>query len=432
MPGYSSRILLVAVVAIIAASSLVGVTIYSQDAGTQEQSGPISTWPASWSNFCNIPGDNSGNDTTNNSLANNYTPGLGNITFDQLYLKIINSQSFQNVTNGKGWVTTYWGTQEESGPGYSDSYVVTQFILISAGKPNGYLTTHYDVATENVTANYQQSGGGSCPAIDVIGPSETSTSNSGTTNSTSNVYQGTAVTISPVEFTSVFWSEVNVEQAIYNIGQPVEILTALTNEGSQVVDIETNSCSLSYKILNLTDNLVYNSAAHTSCGSYEDNPAAPRGGLGSIVYWNQTSDSGRKVGAGVYQVVETFQLVSGGQEMNQTARSVFQIGATSPSSGSSPDQITIQSSSVSPAGLVSANLVTTSNLDSIHMYANGVSLGTKNYTGLCCSITYELTINLQLNQTVPVDSHRPYVIVLIGTFEDGSTSVTWASPIPSN
>lgn len=166
LPSHSGQIVSIAVIGLIAASALAGVVLYSQSAAPQERSGPISTWPAAWSNVCNVPGQSKGNDTTNiGNIHTSYTTGLGNLTLNQLYSSIINSQSFKNYTAEKGWVTTYWGSQLISGPGFSDSYIVTTFILVSHGKPNGYLTTYYNIATAAVSANYQDGIAASCPAM---------------------------------------------------------------------------------------------------------------------------------------------------------------------------------------------------------------------------------------------------------------------------
>ena len=158
--------MLVALIGIVAMVSFVGMSVYAQYAVSQERSGPISTWPASWSNPCNIPGQSNGNDTTNFGNIHTFnTQGLGNLTLEQLYSRIMNSQSFQSDTSGKGWVTTYWGSQLISVPGYSDSYIATTFILLSHGMPDGYLTTYYNIATASVTTNYQSSQIANCPIL---------------------------------------------------------------------------------------------------------------------------------------------------------------------------------------------------------------------------------------------------------------------------
>lgn len=158
--------MLVALIGIVAITSFVGLTAHAQYAVSEERSGPISTWPVSWSNPCNIPGQSNGNDTTNvGNIHTFYTQGLGNLTLEQLYSRIMNSQSFQSDTSGKGWVTTYWGSQLISGPDYSNSYIVTTFVLLSHGRPDGYLTTYYKIATASVTTNYQSSQIANCPMI---------------------------------------------------------------------------------------------------------------------------------------------------------------------------------------------------------------------------------------------------------------------------
>lgn len=491
-----------------------------------KRSGPISMWPAAWSNVCNIPKASTGNDTTNNNLAYNYTPGLGNISLDQLYSRIINSSSFQNIASSRGWVTTFWGTQESGGPGYFNTYVVTQFILTSDGKPDGYLTTYYDVSNGTVTSNYQTSLMSSCPSgesessssevslgksspaffaigepvnitfseIDYLISNMTVSSESscigafevllgGTSgplvyNSTEHpfctsiplylvlhpgqsynqsfvwnqaydngthvpygeyeimettsqhsyypvgvVYLGIPVPITSTSFANVFHGGVNTNRGQYHIATPVKISASWSNIGFQIVDLETSSCSLSYEILNLTNGLVYSSKNHLSCGSLQENPIPPMGSLGATEYWNQTSDSGRQVPAGMYQVLETLSVASNGQEMNQTSRAVFQLG-----SSANTDVISISSSTISSTGLLWAKFVTTSNLSTVSVYVNGVRVANENYSGLCCAVSYELTIHLALKETVPADSGS-YVLVLVGKFQDGNTSATWSSPV---
>jgi hypothetical protein len=506
-----------------------------------EGPGPISTWPSSWMNVCNITQNNSGNSTTSNSLVDQYNPELGNLTLDQLYSRIINSTAFQSYVSDKTWVTTYWGTQEDSGLGYSANYVVTQFILISGGRPSGYLTTYYNIANGSVTTNYQTGLTSSCPeqigsfqgatfnkpspayyetgesilitfSYDDYTVSETTISSAngcsngfdvllefGTTgplvyNSTEHVpsvcphgplnvtihpgqtwnqtlswnqtfdngtqvpsgayeivqvsppseasgkttsspigvvYLGTPVPITETEFDDTFEGFVNTDENYYNLNQPVKISGGWTNNGQQIVDIQTNDCTLSYQILNLTNGVTYNALGHlSSCGNFEDNPVAPSGSIEQTFYWNQTADSGARAKAGVYQVVYNIQVESAGHLMNQSERAVFEIGeALSPSGG---DHITISSSSINSYGYLSATFVTTPNLKSVQLYSDGVSIESENYSGLCCAISYQLSLNAELsNQNIPPRLDGTYVIVLVGIFADGSTSITWATPIKS-
>ncbi len=164
--GYRGQIMLVALIVIVA-TSLFAVAVVYEQYYTLEHTRPISTWPASWSNVCGLPGERTGNDTTNvSNIHKSYTQGLGNLALDQLHSRIIDSQSFQNYTAGEGWVTTYLGSQLISGPGYSDSYVVTIFILLqSQGRPDGYLTTYYNIANASVTSDCQTSIIANCPAM---------------------------------------------------------------------------------------------------------------------------------------------------------------------------------------------------------------------------------------------------------------------------
>jgi hypothetical protein len=166
LASHRGQILSIAVIGIMAASALAGVVLYLQYAAPQERSGPISGWPAAWSNVCNIPGQSKGNDTTNvGNIHTSYTSGMDNLTLDQLYSSITKAQSFKNYTTEKGWVATYWGSQLITGPGFSDSYIVTSFILLSHAKPNGYLTTYYNIATSVISSNYQDGIAASCPAM---------------------------------------------------------------------------------------------------------------------------------------------------------------------------------------------------------------------------------------------------------------------------
>lgn len=530
----SKRVFATIVVVIIAASALAGVTLYSQNQQSQERSGPVSSWPASWTNVCNIPGV-SGNETTNLSLLANYTPGLGNMSFDQLYSAIIDSSSFQAQTSGKGWVTTNWITMENSGPGYSASFVVTQFLLLSSGRPDGDLTTYYNMANGTVTASYDSPNISSCPAgggsenqttsgqsafldkplpayyasgepvritfsmgTDYTIPNYTISALSGCLygfiiraggpegdvvyNSTEHslcpktplytvihpgqtysqsflwnqtydngtqvrpgsyeilkthptflggqplglVYLGTPVPISAETFASIFRESLYANQASYNLGDQVKMEVGWTNTAYEIVDAETNMCSLSYQILNMTNVVIYDSASHTSCGSFQENPIAPGGGPSATLIWNQTSDAGKQLGPGLYQAVVTFQIISGGNKMNTTERTVFEIGNTGTSS---LDQLNVQSSSLSSEGQLWVGLVTTPNITSVHVYADGVSVEVKNYSAPCCAITYQMNLYAQINQTIPSDSNGSYEIVLVATFADGGTSATWTTPV---
>ena len=76
---------------------------------------------------------------------------------------MVNSPSFRMVSVDNGWVTTYWGLQEESGPGYSYMYVVGQFVLLFADLPSGYAQVNYNLQTGGVTVDYSSGLASSCP-----------------------------------------------------------------------------------------------------------------------------------------------------------------------------------------------------------------------------------------------------------------------------
>jgi hypothetical protein len=66
---------------------------------------------------------------------------------------------------GRGWVTTSWGLLQISGPGYSDMYVVGQFVLVFANHPTGYVQANYNLQTGGVTINYESGLVSNCPAV---------------------------------------------------------------------------------------------------------------------------------------------------------------------------------------------------------------------------------------------------------------------------
>jgi hypothetical protein len=130
-----------------------------------ERSGPISTYPAYWTDACGLPVY--GYITTTNEIpgqiASGFTPRVANFSLNQVYSKMVNSPSFRMVSVDNGWVTTYWGLQEESGPGYSYMYVVGQFVLLFADLPSGYAQVNYNLQTGEVTVDYSSGLSASCP-----------------------------------------------------------------------------------------------------------------------------------------------------------------------------------------------------------------------------------------------------------------------------
>ncbi len=245
------------------------------------------------------------------------------------------------------------------------------------------------------------------------------------------VYFGTPVPISQRDFLSEFYFNLDTPQSFYSPGQTVKINEGFTNNGPAIADIETTTCSFSYKILNLTGALVYDSTKHQVCtASLTDNPIPPMGGIGQTAYWNLTDDSGSAAGPGLYHIVEDIRVMSGGQELNSTQRWDMLIGSSSPS----PDMIGIRSSSIcgTPCGgpSLSAVVDANGNLKSLTLYLNGVGMGTRTYSSPCSQMTCEFTFSTPIdNQSVPIFPGGSYEIVFVGTFQDGNTSISWANPL---
>ena len=170
----ASTVAVVVVFLLIAAAATV---VFAQDPINQNQSygppGPISTWPAAWTDFCSRPvflgiglpvlGDK----TTNVQMQAPPGGTLPNDSLDQIYAHIVNSTGFKNASAGFGWVTIFWGLQE-AGPANSLSeYAIGQFILISGGRPDpaisfGIIQADYDLSTGSVSI--QTGIGASCGA----------------------------------------------------------------------------------------------------------------------------------------------------------------------------------------------------------------------------------------------------------------------------
>jgi hypothetical protein len=80
-----------------------------------ERSGPISSWPAAWTDFCGL--HPYGTDTTTDEIVAGPDQPLPNQSLNQLHGSITSSASFKNATAGLGWVTIYWGLSGGFRPG---------------------------------------------------------------------------------------------------------------------------------------------------------------------------------------------------------------------------------------------------------------------------------------------------------------------------
>jgi hypothetical protein len=128
--------------------------------GNQEQSGPLSSFPALWLSPCNTT--STGNTTTSVNLGLNGSSSFDHINLDQVYGQIINSPSFAYLTVGHGWVVSQWS--EESAQNGNASQVIVSFILTSGDRPVGYFFAYYNPPSGAVAlsaATYV--GPASCP-----------------------------------------------------------------------------------------------------------------------------------------------------------------------------------------------------------------------------------------------------------------------------
>lgn len=168
----ASTVVAVVVFLLIAAAATV---VFAQDSANQSYGppGPISTWPAAWTDFCSRPvllgirPPVFGDKTTNVQMSAPPGGTLPNSSLDQIYARIVNSASFKNASAGFGWVTIYWGLQEAGPVSSLSEYVVGQFILISHGRPDpsisfGIIQADYNLKTGAVSI--QTGIGASCGA----------------------------------------------------------------------------------------------------------------------------------------------------------------------------------------------------------------------------------------------------------------------------
>lgn len=262
--------------AIVIASGIVGFAMYYRStpslssSSNQERSGPISTYPASWTDACGLPVE--GNDTTN---VSELPPGV-NLTLSQVYSAIVNSTSFRGVSSGLGWVTTSWSQQEDSGPSGSYEYVIAQFVLLNGNHPDGYVQANYNVESAQVTVDYQSGVVSSCPAI-------ISSSSGANLDSGSPGY--------------------------YAIGEPVNITFFVVDDRvSDMRVTSATSCLGNFTVLQgfgTNGPVVYDSSKHPGCrGSPLSLTLNPGQSYNQTVAWNQTNDAGVQVPPGAYEVME--------------------------------------------------------------------------------------------------------------------------------
>jgi hypothetical protein len=242
-------------------------------------SGPVSSFPASWDDYC---GDLvSGNATT---IGTNFGPDspLGpNLTLSQVYSRIVSSSAFQGLAAGRSWVTLDWGSRQE-GPlpsGFMQTFVSADFLFVSGGipDPDGYAQMSYLVGSGNVTG--------------FAGPAQ-STCTGGVS----------------------FYYGARLSTITYAVGQPVGINFTFTNltDASMTITAST-SCLANFTILHGgplgTSGLppygaeVYDSAEHPGCaGPPLKVVLNPSQTYAQTVEWYQTDDNGAQVPPGYYWI----------------------------------------------------------------------------------------------------------------------------------
>lgn len=239
------------------------------------------------------------------------------------------------------------------------------------------------------------------------------------------VYLGIPIPADRSFFRNELYFEMNANNGSFAPGRHIRIAMSLTNNGGNVTDFTTRPCSLSYKVLNLTESVVYTSTAHSNCeGTPANAVLAPMGSISRISYWNQTDDSGRPVEKGIYTIVANAYATSGKATFNQTKTWVLQITTPSQNMISISSASLCASNCVYPSPYLSATVFVNgiSPLHSLHLFVNGTDEGSRTYSNVCCLTNFAITFKAQLRNQTFVVSGAKYVVAFIATFEDGTTS----------
>lgn len=125
---------------------LVSLPALNQAANQISGSGPLSTFPASWVDFCGYPVH--GNQTTSEDLED---PPLANSSLSQIYSKMVDSSAFRAFANGSSWVTVGWSDfQLMNGTVYH--VVAGDFVFVSGGRPDRSAEVDYSLESGRVTS----------------------------------------------------------------------------------------------------------------------------------------------------------------------------------------------------------------------------------------------------------------------------------------
>lgn len=239
------------------------------------ESGPISTFPASWDDPCGYLV--SGNART---VGANYP----NLNLTQVYSKIVSSSAFQTLAAGRSWVTLDWSMGQQGPIDAIQTFVAAHFLFISGDipDPDGYAQMTYFVGSGNVT------GFVGAPMVSCVA--------------------GAGFR---------FGAVLSADRATYAVGQPVGINFTFTNltNASMTITAST-SCFANFTVIqggfmrsaNGQENpiygpAVYDSARHPGCpGPPLKVVLSPGQSYAKAVEWDQTDDNGFQVAPGDYWI----------------------------------------------------------------------------------------------------------------------------------
>jgi hypothetical protein len=239
-------------------------------------SGPISSFPASWDDYCGYLV--SGNETTGGTNFGPDNPLVPKLNLSQVYSRIVSSSAFQRLAAGSSWVTLDWEMGQE-GPAPLQTFVSADFLFISGGipDPDGYAQMTYFVGSGNVTG--------------FAGPPQASCT------------QGIG-----------FRYGARLSAITYAAGQPIGINFTFTNltNASMTITAST-SCLGNFTVLQggplgtsgspTYGAVVYDSAKHTGCtGPPLKVVLSPMQSYAQTVEWNQNDDNGAQVPPGDYWI----------------------------------------------------------------------------------------------------------------------------------
>jgi hypothetical protein len=110
-------------------------------------SGPFSTFPASWVDFCGYSVH--GNQTTSIDLED---PQLANSSLSQIYSEVVDSSAFLAFANGSSWVTVGWSDFQLTNGSGIYHVLAGDFVFVSGGRPDRSAQVDYFLESGRVTS----------------------------------------------------------------------------------------------------------------------------------------------------------------------------------------------------------------------------------------------------------------------------------------